>query len=172
MNIILKPTDEILLKILRKQFRKDLENRDIFPDDMIDWMLSDKEAMENNFHKWLIKEGYADDVQKYVDKNNHNDEVQKFCKENNIEYSWDWNKGNGIWNEILFEGKLLMQLTQGITIEQFKNVITILSQNFYATEFQDNGIDFTVCIEQNVKTKKVFDKFLEKYADVFLTKKL
>lgn len=84
----------------------------------------------------------------YIDRNNYNDEVQKFCKENKIEYSWDWDR-NGGWNEILFDGELLMQITQGITIEQFKNVITILSNNFYATEFPDTGIDFTVCMKQN-----------------------
>lgn len=75
MNIILKPTDEILLKILRKQFMKDLIAAKICPSDMIHWMLSDKEAADNSFHKWLIKEGYADDTQKYIDRNNHNDEV-------------------------------------------------------------------------------------------------
>ena len=103
----------------------------------------------------------------YLDRNNYNDQVQKFCKENNIEHSWDFNSKNGTWNEILFDGKLLMQITQGITVEQFKNVITILSKNFYSTEFPDNGIYFTVCIKQNKEYENLFAKFLERYADVF-----
>ena len=103
----------------------------------------------------------------YIDRNNNNDEVQRFCKENNIEYSWDWNSKNGTWNEILFDGKLLMQITQGITAEQFKNVITILSNNFYATEFPDNGMDFTVCMKQNKEYENLFAKFLERNAYVF-----
>jgi hypothetical protein len=103
----------------------------------------------------------------YIDRNNHNDEVQRFCKENNIEYSWDWNSENGTWNEILFDGKLLMQITQGITAEQFKNVIIILSNNFYATEFPDNGMDFTVYMKQNKEYENLFAKFLERNADVF-----
>ena len=103
----------------------------------------------------------------YIDRNNHNDEVQKFCNDNNIELSWDWNSKDGVWNNILFDGKLLMQITQGISVEQFKNVIMILSNNFYVTEFPDNGNEFTVNIKQNKEHEELFSKFLERHTKVF-----
>lgn len=103
----------------------------------------------------------------YIDRNNNNDEVQKFCKENNIEYSWDWNRKNGVWNEILFDGKILMQINQGITLNQFLNVINILSKDFYAKDFPDDGIEFEVCMIQDKEYEKLFAKFIERYADVF-----
>jgi len=102
----------------------------------------------------------------YIDRNNNNDEVQKFCKDNDIDFSWDWDNKNGVWNEILFDGKLLMQITQGISVEQFKNVIKILSNNFYVTEFPDD-VHFTICVKQNKEYESLFAKFLERYADVF-----
>ncbi len=103
----------------------------------------------------------------FIDRNNPNDVVQKFCKENNIEYSWDWNNKNGVWNEILFEGVLLMQITQGITLDQFFNVIQILSKDYYATYFPDDGIEFTVCIIHDEKHRLMFSSFLEKHKEVF-----
>lgn len=102
----------------------------------------------------------------FIAKNDYNDEVKTFCKENNIEYSWDWNYKDGVWHEILFDGKLLMQITKGISLWQFLNVIKILSKNFYADSFPDDGIEFVVCMKQDKEHEVLFSKFIERHSNV------
>lgn len=100
--------------------------------------------------------------------NNPNDPVQLFCKENNIEYSWDWNERHGAWNEIFIDGELLFQITQGITLDQFKTAIRHLSENFYTAYIPDEGIDYTICLPQNSKTEEMFNRFFEKHKHFFI----
>jgi len=104
----------------------------------------------------------------YISHNNPVDPVQLFCIQNKIEYSWDWNGKNGVWNEILIDGKLLMQITQGITVEQFKIAIIHLSKNFYTAHIPDEGIDYTICLPQNEETEEMFNRFFEKHKHAFI----
>jgi hypothetical protein len=103
----------------------------------------------------------------FIEHNNPNDQVQAFCKKNNIEFSWDWNPKNGSWNEIIIDKELLFQISQGITLVQFLNVIKTLSKNFYANNFEDDGVEFMVCMPQDEKHELLFNKFLEKHYNTF-----
>lgn len=100
--------------------------------------------------------------------NNPNDPVKTFCKEHGIECSWDRDDQHGAWNEIFIDGKLLIQITQGITVDQFKIAMKHLSENFYTAHIPDDGIDYTICLPQNSKTEKMFNLFFEKHKHAFI----
>ena len=60
MDLKMKPTNEVLLKILHKEFMKDLRAAKLCASDTLVWVLKSEESIENYFHKWLINEGYAE----------------------------------------------------------------------------------------------------------------
>jgi hypothetical protein len=92
------------------------------------------------------------------------DVVFKFLTENKISVIWDINYRNyEVWNNIFLDGIRVMQIDQGITIDQFQNVLRILDKNINAVEFPDNGKDFKFTIGDH----KLFKKFLEKYRNIF-----
>jgi len=55
----LKSTEEILEKILYREFLNDLNSGKICPSDMIFWIKMDQEEVESYYKKWLISQGYA-----------------------------------------------------------------------------------------------------------------
>lgn len=60
MTIKLKPDKEILLKILRVMFMKDLKDAKLCASDTLVWVLKDEKLIESHFWSWLKKEGYAE----------------------------------------------------------------------------------------------------------------
>ena len=59
MNLKLIPSEEIILKILYKQFLEDFEKAMCCPSDTIIYYRKDKEGLDNLFRKWLLKNEYA-----------------------------------------------------------------------------------------------------------------
>lgn len=93
-----------------------------------------------------------------------NDVVFKFLKENKIDVVWDMSSSNYTkWNDIFYEGIRVMQIDQGITVDQFKNVLRILSKNIDATEFPDDGKDFTLTLGDI----RIFKRFLKAHGNIF-----
>jgi hypothetical protein len=60
MAVKLRPTEQIILLILRGMFMKDLKIGKIVPSDTITWLLRDKMLLETHFNSWLQREGYAE----------------------------------------------------------------------------------------------------------------
>lgn len=60
MELKMKSNYEILLKILRKDFMKDLRAGNLCATDQLGWLLKDEQTIEEYFCKWLINEEYAE----------------------------------------------------------------------------------------------------------------
>lgn len=86
------------------------------------------------------------------------DAVYKFCKDNGINVDWDFSyRVMKTWNDIFFKGKQIFQITRGITLAQFLNVISTLKKNIDADYFDDDGEWFDVWITDD---KELLTEFI------------
>jgi hypothetical protein len=91
-------------------------------------------------------------------------EVYQFCKENGIECDWDFNDSVGGWTEIYIGGNRVFQFQDSTTVEQFNEVIKLLSDAFDNEDVKDiKGEDFWFAAE----SEDAFDKFLIKHGSLF-----
>lgn len=97
------------------------------------------------------------------------DEVFQFLKKNGVEVLFDFNGNtfNNIWNEIYFDGKKLLQIDQGLTVEEFKQVIAALQCEEKECEEKlklISKIEFRLNIpDENLPAVKLF---AEKFKDI------
>ena len=94
-------------------------------------------------------------------------EVSQFCKDNNISYTWDFNKFDGKWTEILLEGELIMQISNTATKDSFVKLMKLLEKNFKTKEISfDDNFWFTL-----TKSEKRFKEFMKKHKNAFIKKR-
>lgn len=102
-----------------------------------------------------------------AEHNNPKDEVYQFCKKNGIEITWDSARfRTEFWNEILLDGKMTIQVQQGIKLSQFLNAIQLIAKDYRTEEFPDDLEDFWICTGETKEDEKRFMKFVERYSDV------
>lgn len=56
----MRSCEEILQKILYNMFFEELKKGNIVPTDQLKYVMKDEQAKVELYHKWLIKNGYAD----------------------------------------------------------------------------------------------------------------
>lgn len=92
---------------------------------------------------------------------NETDEVYRFCKDNNIEIGWDQDSIE-VWNEILLDGRLVIQVQSDIKLSQFLNAIRLMAKDYNTQEFPDEFEDFWI----RTGNEKRFNEFVERHAQV------
>lgn len=119
----------------------------------------------NDVNRMYIKSKGITGVEKMEIPKPEPDAVYKFCKDNDIGVDWDFSyRIMKNWNDILFKDKRIFQITRGITLSQFFNVISTLKKNMDADYFEDDGCAFDIWITDD---KELLKEFINQ--DIFKT---